>query len=289
MRNEEKIPNLSHQLSENEDVICVTKNGVKVYVVVESKTKRKAAKKVSKVDGFHLLGLMDYIYKNKSSILDPVNGLSVHDCITCGYKQHLNSLNGNKMEANFRSVLEDEGIIFLDEPYELSRVKKFDHFIEFNGEYYCIEQKQKDNHDHRKDIGEITAIKNFPDEYQGKKINKYIWFVSNDKGKTSNSASVNVLRGDEVLGLFFNDKAECERLYRKLLNKNKKKDVEAVFDLDSNYENKIEFLFKHCGKKPKEYKKFITNDDWMTCMKSLSKKNKFAEKFVETYNKLAEQ
>lgn len=287
MKKENEIPNFSHQLADGEEIISVVKNGnTKVYVVVSNK-KKKTGRKVTKIDGYHLVNLLDYIYKNKSSILDPVNGLSVYDCITCGYKQHLNSLNGNKMEMNFRSVLEEEGIKFMDEPTELSRIKRFDHFIEFNGEYYCIEQKQKDNHDHRKDIGEISAINSFPDEFNGKKINKYIWFVSSEKGKTSNECAVNVLRADEVFGLFFDDKEECERLYRKLISKNKKKDVESVFDLDSNFEKKVEFLFKHCGRNPREYKKFVTNEDWMTCMKSLSKKNKFASKFVETYNELA--
>ena len=284
MKNNENVPNLSHQIDESDEVVCVVKNGVKVYVVVEGKNKKKSGKKVSKVDGFHLLGLMDYMYKNKSSILDPVNGLSIRDSITCGYKQHLNSLNGSKMEEIFRSVLEEEGIQFIDEPSELSKIKRFDHFIEFNGEYYCIEQKQKDNHDHRKDIGETTAIQNFPNEYNGNKINKYIWFVSNEKGKTTYESKVNILRGSEIFGLFISDKEECERLYRKLLGKNKKKDVDSVFDLDLNFEKKVEFLFKHCGKTAKDYKKFVTNEDWLTCMKSLSKKNKFANKLVETYN-----
>lgn len=277
----DKLPNFSHQLEEGEKLKCVVKtNGMKVYVVTGSSDSKRS----KRVNGKHLLDLMDYIYENKKSIIDPVNALDIRSSIMTGYNQRLNSVSGNNFEKMFKKVFEEEGINakFINEPEELKQIKEFDHFIEFNGEYYGIEQKKKDNHDHRKDLGEFAAIKNFPNEYNGKKINKYIWFVSEDKGKTP-LINDYVLRGEEIFSLFVQDEEECTRLYKKFLSKNKKINIESVFDLDSNYENKIDFLFK-CGKNPREYKKFIMNEDWMKCIKSLSKKNKFVDKFVEEYN-----
>lgn len=281
-----ELPNISHQIDAGYKLVYENRNGVQVPVLVPCKeTKPQKGKKVTKVDGFHLIDLFEYVYKNKEGLLDNVNGMALNCSISCGYMQHLNSLNGNKMETVFRSILKEEGIVFLEEPLELAKYKKFDHFIEFNGEYYCIEQKQKDNHDHRKDVGEFSAIKNFPNEYNGKKVNKFIWFVSVDKGKTSKNTDINVLRGDEVFQLFFSDKEKCASLYNKLLTKIPKKDISSVYDLDLNYKGKVDFLFKHSGKNAKYYKKYINNQDFMTCLKALSKKNKFYNEFVEACDK----
>ena len=227
--------------------------------------------------------LFTYLPKNKESLLDEVNGLSLDCSIMAGYMQHLNSANGNKMEEKFRELMKSEGVVFVDEPLDLLKYKKFDHFIEYNGEYYGIEQKQKDNHDHRKDIGEFTAIREFPDEYCGKKINKFIWFVSKEKGKTSKAEGVNILRGEEMFKLFFKDEDTCSRLYNKLVQKSNKTNVSKIFDLDENYKEKINFVFNYSGKKTKDFDKYVNNEDYMKCVKALSKKNKFYDAFIEQY------